>query len=238
MHQRTAFYCAPNGRLLTTGFYGYSPDNAVPWEKNGLGRVVREIYSDGTFGPIYFIYVMRSSGWKEETLPYPDYKESDDSGFVEACNSLLNDKFETQQWAEEHGNDCEYIALKTHNETYGRSDNKPYQAFTRYHIDKNTVVALWKHGITGISFDNGGSWLIKKEPSFVTTGAKAWGEKTADGKFAMFYINSISSEHRYPLVSVTLENGIEFDDIATVFGEVPPRRYEGLNKDFGPQYIR
>ena len=238
MHQRTAFYTAPNGRLLTTGFYGYSPDHAVPWENNGLGRVVREVYRDGTLGPIYFIYIMRSSGWNEASLPYPEYGKSEDSGLIDACNALLKDKFETQQWAEEHGNDCEYVALKTHCEVYGRSDNKPYQAFTRYHINKDTVVALWKHGITGISFDNGENWLIKKEPSFVTTGAKAWGEKTSDGKFALFYINSISSEHRYPLVSVTSENGIEFVDIAAVFGEVPPRRYEGLNKDYGPQYIR
>ncbi len=238
MHQRTAFYTAPNGRLLTTGFYGYSPDHAVPWEKNGLGRVVREVYPDGRFGPIFFIYVMRSSGWKEESLPFPEFSESDDDGFKDACKALLSDRFETQQWAEEHGNDCEYVSLKTHNEAFHKNENKPYQAFTRYHINKNTVAALWKHGVTGISYDNGDSWAIKKECSFATSGAKAWGEKTADGRFAIFYINSISSEHRYPLVCVTSDDGISFDGMSSVFGETPPRRYEGLNKDFGPQYLR
>ncbi len=238
MHQRTAFYVAPNRKLLTTGFYGYSPDHAVPWEKNGLGRVVREVFPDGTMGPVYFIYVMYSSGWKKEDLPYPEYREAENQDFIDACNALLNDRFETQQWAEEHGNDCEHVFLKTHNEVYSKYENKPYQAFTRYHINKNTVVALWKHGITGISFDDGENWLIKKEPSFATTGAKAWGEKTSDGKYALFYINSISSEHRYPLVSLVSDDGINFHGISSVFGEVPPRRYEGLNKDFGPQYIR
>ena len=238
MHQRTAFYISPDGRLLTTGFYGYSPNHAAPWEKYGLGRVIREIYPDGSFGPIYFIYIMKSSGWNQDVLPFPHYSESSDDGFVNACNALLDDKFETQQWAEEHGNECEYVSLKTHNEVFGRNDNHPYQAFTRYHINENTVVALWKHSVVGISYDNGVNWLIKRETSFATSGAKMWGQKTSDCKYALLYINSLSSEHRYPLVCVTSDNGIDFDEIATVFGETPPRRYEGLNKDFGPQYIR
>ena len=237
MHQRTAFYIAPNGKLLTTGFYGYSPNHAVPWEKNGLGRVVREVYEDGSFGPIYFIYIMKESGWSKESLPFPYYTNSDDKNFISACDSLLTDKFETQQWAEEHGNDCEYVSLKTQNEIFGKA-NKPYQAFTYYHIDDKTVVALWKQAVVGVSEDNGETWAIKREPSFATSGAKAWGQKTADGEFAIAYINSLSSEHRYPLVCVTSENGIDFDKMLSVFGETPPRRYDGLFKDFGPQYVR
>jgi len=237
MHQRTAFYIAPNGKLLTTGFYGYSPNHAVPWEKNGLGRVVREIYTDGSFGPIYFIHIMRSSGWQEETLPFPYFMQSSDKGFVEACKSLLSDKFETQQWAEEHGNDCEHVSLKTQNEIFGTA-NKPYQAFTYYHIDNNTVAALWKHAVVGISKDNGDTWAIKRETSFATSGAKAWGQKIDDHNYAIAYINSLSSEHRYPLVCVTSENGIDFDGMLSIFGETPPRRYDGLFKDFGPQYVR
>lgn len=237
MHQRTAFYIAPNGKLLTTGFYGYSPNHAVPWEKNGLGRVVREIHSDGSFGPIFFIYIMKTSGWKESDLPFPHYTYSEDKQFIEACESLLSDKFETQQWTEEHGNDCEYVTLKTQNEIFGKA-NKPYQAFTYYHIDDSTVVALWKQAVVGISKDNGKSWAIKREPSFATSGGKAWGQKTSDGKFAIAYINSLSSEHRYPLVCTTSENGIDFDNMMSIFGETPPRRYDGLFKDFGPQYVR
>ncbi len=231
-------HTSPNGRLLTTGFYGYSPDHAVPWEKNGLGRVVREVYEDGTFGPIHFIYFMTESGWNIDKLPYPLYESSSDPGFVDACRHLLADKFETQQWAEENGNDCKYVSLKTHNEALGKYENHPYQAFARYHINDKKVVALWKHAIVGISFDNGDNWKIKKENSFVTSGAKAWGQVTSDGRFAILYVNSLSSEHRYPLVCITSSNGIEYDNLASVFGETPPRRYSGLNKDFGPQYMR
>ena len=238
MHQRTAFYIAPNGKLLTTGFYGYSPNHAVPWEKNGLGRVVREIYEDGSFGPIYFIYVMKKSGWNKDTLPYPEFTKSNDPDFISACEALLNDKFETQQWVEEHGNDSEFIMLKTHNEAFGRNENKPYQAFSRYHIDDKTVAALWKHAVVGISKDNGGTWALKREPSFATSGAKAWGQKTSDGKYAIVYVNNLSSEHRYPLACVTADNGIDFDGLVSIFGETPPRRYDGIFKDFGPQYVR
>jgi len=55
MHQRMGFYVAPDGRLLTLAFYGYSPTPRIgPNNGQGLGRVVREIREDGSLGPIYF----------------------------------------------------------------------------------------------------------------------------------------------------------------------------------------
>ena len=56
MHQRMGFYTAPNGKLLTLAFYSYcqTPRDS-PNTGRGLGRVVREIYEDGSSGPIYFI---------------------------------------------------------------------------------------------------------------------------------------------------------------------------------------
>ena len=57
MHQRVGFYVASNGRLLATGNYGIALDRKDdPNDGNGIGRVVREIKKDGTFGPIYFVY--------------------------------------------------------------------------------------------------------------------------------------------------------------------------------------
>ncbi|NWG12216.1 MAG: hypothetical protein HXY20_01640 [Acidobacteria bacterium] len=49
MHQWMGFYVAPNGRLLTSGFYGFctSPRRS-PNAGNGLGRVVREVREDGS----------------------------------------------------------------------------------------------------------------------------------------------------------------------------------------------
>ena len=47
-----------------------------------------EMYDDFTLGPIYFIRL--SDKWEEEVL-FPMYNKSDDSGFVEACDSFLSD---------------------------------------------------------------------------------------------------------------------------------------------------
>src|SRR5215207_2975617 len=52
MHQRMGFYVSPSGRLLVLAFYGRAPS---PWGALGVGRVVREVNKDGSFGPIYFI---------------------------------------------------------------------------------------------------------------------------------------------------------------------------------------
>ena len=55
MHQRMGFYVAPNGRLLTLGFYSYRPNPRVgPNLGQGLGRVVREVYRDGQLGTDLF----------------------------------------------------------------------------------------------------------------------------------------------------------------------------------------
>ncbi len=82
MHQRMGFYVAPNGKLLTLAFYSYCPTpRHSPNAGNGLGRVVREIKEDGSFGPIYFIRYNRHAGFNEENTNYPFYKTSKDDGF-------------------------------------------------------------------------------------------------------------------------------------------------------------
>ncbi|MGN1450463.1 MAG: hypothetical protein ACI4XQ_00030 [Eubacteriales bacterium] len=249
MHQRMAFFHSSSDRLLVSGFYGHSPYvHICPWVNYGIGRVVREVYESGELGPIYFIHYLKQSGWTPEKLPFPLYTESPDPGFLEACRELLADKLVTQQWSEEHGNNDECISIKTPAKFLtpgeakkGTAENTPYESassFCWYHIDDDNIVALWKQSRVARSRDGGSTWEFRTEPSFATSGAKSWGQKTDDGKFAIAYDNSISSEHRYPLVVVTSEDGIEFNDMACVFGEVPPRRYEGTCKDFGPQYIR
>jgi len=244
MHQRMGFYHTKDDRLLVSGFYGHAPHHDIcPWRNFGVGRVVREVFEDGSMGDIHFIRYLDYSGWTEERLPFPYYKRVADKSFVDACDELLADRFVTEQWTEEHGPLDETIGLKIRKDEAdgGTSPNTPFESassFCWYHIDGDTVAALWKQGKAGVSFDGGLNWDIRYEPTFVTSGAKAWGQKTEDGKFAICYDNSLSSEHRYPLVVVTSEDGIRFDDMACVFGELPPRRYEGTYKDFGPQYIR
>ena len=51
MHQRMGFYIALDDRLLVLAFYGHAPN---PFGPGGIGRVVREIYKDGSFGPDLF----------------------------------------------------------------------------------------------------------------------------------------------------------------------------------------
>ena len=93
---------APNGRLLTLAFYSYCfHPRYGPNRGQGLGRVVREIRADNTFGPIYFIRYNRHAGWNETNTNYPFYRTSDDARFVEACDALLADKLMTLQWWEE-----------------------------------------------------------------------------------------------------------------------------------------
>ncbi len=98
MHQRMGFYIAPEGRLLVLAFYGHAPN---PFGPGGIGRVVREIYKDGSFGPIYFLRYNARSGWGEGNTGFPYYARSPDKGFVEACDALLGDRLMREQFWDE-----------------------------------------------------------------------------------------------------------------------------------------
>lgn len=244
MHQRMGFYHTKDDRLLVSGFYGHTPHHDLcPWNQYGIGRVVREVFSDGGLGEIYFIRYLDYSGHTQKTLPFPVYTECPDKRFVACCDELLSDRLVTQQWREEHGTRDTSIGfpLFATDPNGDMPQNTPFEkasSFCFYHISEQSVIGLWKQGIVGRSDDGGKNWRIEYAPSFATSGAKSWGQKTADGRYAIAYINSLASEHRYPLVVVTSDDGVRFSDMACVFGELPPRRYDGIYKDFGPQYIR
>ena len=91
-HQRMGFYTLHDNRLLILSYYGIEPD---PLNGKGIGRAVREIYKDGSFGPIYFIDYNSSVGWNKKNLPYPFYKNADDKIFIAACDSLLSNRLMT-----------------------------------------------------------------------------------------------------------------------------------------------
>ncbi len=223
MHQRSGFYVAPNGRVLALGFYGPSPGHA---SGGGIGRVVREIYADNTFGPIYFIRYNTHNNWNEENTWYPLYHRSTDAGFVEACQSLLGNKLHTLSWWEEDkSNDGFYTVRGGYAPSF-------------FHRKDGTTVALWKSAKTALSRDKGLTWSpIVTAKSLVTADGKNWGQKMPDGRYAMVY-NPSRTRQRWPLSIVTSEDGILFDDMLTVHGEVPPQRFGGLYKNFGPQYVR
>ncbi len=233
MHQRMSFFHASNDVMLVLGFYGWSPALWITnWDNYGIGRAVRRLYPDGSLGEIYFIHINWQGGWKKEDLKFPLYKEAIDSDFIFACEELLADPLYVQQWAEEHGDKDTRIRVK-------HPEKGTYQAFCWYHRDENEVIGLWKHSFVSRSMDGGRSWEEPvKSPSLVMSGQKIWGCRMNDGNYALIYDPTLETQHRYPMCIVTSEDGIDFNNMRLVHGEVPPIRYKGFCKDLGPQYMR
>lgn len=225
MHQRMGFYHAKNDKLLTLAYYGVALDaKDDPNDGNGLGRVVREIHKDGSFGPIYFIHF--NASFDEKTAKYPFYKKSKDKAFVQACDELLGTPLMMQQWVEESDRNDPLIPLQ-----------RPVKAFSFYHLNDGRVVGLWKHALTSMSKDNGKTWQYSplRAPGFVNSNAKIWGQKTSDGRYATVYN---PSEFRWPLAVSTSNDGLNYTDLLLVNGEITTMRYGGNYKSYGPQYVR
>ncbi|WP_297088128.1 hypothetical protein [uncultured Draconibacterium sp.] len=226
MHQRMGFYVAPNGRLLTMGFYGSHSGY-------GIGRVVREIYENNEFGPIYFIRV--NDNWEGE-VKYPIYSDSKDQGFVAACDAFLNDKVKRMQWWEEH-------RLAEDRKEFFRvpaidGKDQPGQAFCYYTLPDKTLVGFFKGRWVTTSTDNGDTWTQPVQCNSLTyKGAKIWGQKLDNKRYALVY-NPTNSMARHPLSIATSDNGIQYDNLLNVHSEVPPKRFWGAEKRPGPQYIR
>lgn len=227
MHQRMGFYVAPNNRLLTLAFFGHTED---PFQEGGIGRVVREVYKDGSMSPVYFIKYESHANWNESNTSFPFYTASKDTGFVNACNALLKDRLRTLQWKDEDdGNDPLYAE--------NRNDDH-LSALSYFHRKDGKVVMLWKKSKVALSNDEGLHFSPVKVPTLIMSGGKNWGQRTDDGRYAMVYNPIESSEYRYPLITITSDDGILFDNMLLVQGEVPPRRFYGRWKDFGPCYTR
>ncbi len=225
MHQRVGFYVSKSNRLIAMGYYGvalYEKDD--PNDGNGIGRVVREIRKDGSFGPIYFIRY--NHGFNEKNTNFPFYKSSKDKEFVKACDEILNNPLYMMQCVEEADRDDPLIPLK-----------KEYKAFCYYHLPNGNVVGLWKHALTSISKDSGWTWEepVERAKGFVNSNAKIWGQRLTDGMYATVYN---PSEYRWPLSISLSTDGLEYTTLNLVQGEVPPMRYGGNYKSYGPQYTR
>ncbi len=113
------------------------------------------------------------------------------------------------------------------------------KALCYYKRPDNVVVGLWKHNLAALSSDNGETWTnISTCPTLKMCGAKVWGQRTEDKRYALIYNHSASLRNRFPLVIITGNNGHRFDDMFCINGQVPPMRYQGIHKSLGPQYIR
>lgn len=224
MHQRMGFYVSSDKRLLSLAYYGISLNKKdSPNDGNGIGRVVREIYKDGSFGSIYFIRY--NHGWDKNNTSFPFYQKSKDKGFVAACDELLSKPLQMQQWVEEADLNDPIIPLQ-----------KQYKAFSFYHVPNGDVVGLWKHALTASSNDEGKNWTIPlRAPGFVNANAKIWGQKTSDSKYVTVYN---PSEFRWPMALSVSNDGFKYDKLLLVNGEITSMRYGGNYKSYGPQYVR
>lgn len=225
MHQRIGFYVSAGNRLLVQGFYGIVlGQKDDPNDGNGIGRVVREVKNDGTYGPVYFIRY--NHAFNEKNTAYPFYKTSGDKGFVAACDELLSKPLMMQQWVEEADRNDPLIPLK-----------KDFKAFNYYHLADGRTVGLWKYALTSISKDGGKNWQYNplRAPGFVNANAKIWGQKTSDGKYITVYN---PSEFRWPLAVSVSKNGLDYTNLLLVNGEITSLRYGGAYKSYGPQYVR
>lgn len=225
MHQRIGFYVSKEQRLFALGFYGIAlGPKDDPNDGNGVGRVIREIKKDGSFGSIYFLrYNHRFS---EKNTNFPFYKKAKDKGLIAACEEILAAPLLMQQMVEEADRNDPLIPLK-----------KDYKAFNYYHLPDGRVVGLWKYALTSISSNEGKSWeyMPTRAPGFVNANAKIWGQRTGDGKYITVYN---PSEFRWPLALSVSDDGLHYKNLLLVNGEITSLRYGGAYKSYGPQYVR
>ncbi len=225
MHQRIGFYTSKNKRLFALAYYGIVlGQKDDPNDGNGIGRVIREIKADGSFGPIYFLRYNHS--FNEKNTLYPFYKSSKDKGFVTACEEILSTPLLMMQTVEEADRNDPLIPLQ-----------KDFKAFNYYHLPNGDVAGLWKYALTGISKDEGRTWQYHptRAPGFVNANAKIWGQKTSDGKYATVYN---PSEFRWPLALSVSDDGLQYKNLLLINGEITSMRYGGAYKSYGPQYVR
>jgi len=225
MHQRFGFYTSKSKRLFAVAYYGIAlAKGDDPNDGNGIGRVIREIKADGSFGPIYFLRYNHS--FNEKNTSYPFYRSSADKGLVTACDEILNTPLLMMQTVEEADRNDPLIPMQ-----------KDFKAFNYYHLPNGNVVALWKYALTSISKDEGKTWQYNpvRAPGFVNANAKIWGQKTSDGKYATVYN---PSEFRWPLAISISGDGLKYKNLLLVNGEITSLRYGGAYKSYGPQYVR
>jgi len=224
MHQRVGWYVSKSGQLFAIGNYGVAFDRKDdPNDGNGIGRVIREVKKDGTFGPIYFIYY--NTAYKPFESYWPYYKKADKATRT-ACEEILANPRYRMQWVEEADRNDPLIPL-----------HKEYKAYCDYTLPDGRIASLWKHALTSISDDGGNSWAqpVERAKGFVNSNAKIWGQRLCDGTYATIYN---PSEYRWPLGISLSADGLNYTTLNLVQGEVPPMRYGGNYKSYGPQYVR
>lgn len=232
---RMYFYHAPNGRMLAIA--GLRLDQRDTSEDRKGGLVVREIAPSHELGPV--MTLQQPVG--NVHCP-PMYTQSDDGGFIAACEQLLADHVFLEQ--QDRGRLLGDRRMKWHDgsawpggKVPGDSDKWVCgKAWTFFRRRDGKRVGISKMGWTTISTDDHDWSQPYVPPTLVTGKAKVWAQQTADGRYALVY--NPSRRQRYPLAVVTSDDGVTFRDMRIVQGELPIQRYEGRDRSIGPQYTR
>lgn len=242
---RMYFFLAPSGRMLIIA--GLRPDESETKEDNKRGLVVRELRSDHTLGEVFTLQPQGT------VTRGPMFDTSADPGFVEACRALLADRVYLEQ--QDRGKLLGDRGMKWHDATHwpggvlpGTKDGeenvkwtfgKALSFFDRPPTGSTVaaIVGLCKMGWTTVSTDRGNTWSAPVVPAtFITGKAKVFAQNHPDGSISLTY-NPTTSQ-RYPLAIVRSQDGVNFDAMRIVQGELPRQRYEGRFRSIGPQYVR
>lgn len=221
-HQRMGFHVASDGRLLALAYYGRVPS---PNDGTGIGRAVREIREDGSFGPIHFIKLNARPHFPGFTPPYPLYTASPDKGFVAACEALLANKLVTAQWWEEDQSDeSGFYTIRG-------------KALSTVRRPDGSVLGIWKNALVSTTHDEGRTWVDKQFGiNLPNNASKYWLQRTADGRYAL--VLNPTNRLRFPLAVATSDDCFTFANLLTIHGELPDQRFPGVFKNLGPQYVR
>jgi hypothetical protein len=200
-HQRMGWYVSPDGKLIACAYYGMP---GTPNDGRGVGRVVREIKGPEDYGPIYWVRYNDYQKYSKDDSPhYPYYKEAPDASFVKAIDGLLANKLVVQQWYEED-QDKEsgfftFIPTKTR---YGK-------AFIWYTLPDDRIVGMWKwkRMVVANKWESGEISRQAGGKDIYYGGAKIWGQKTSDGKYALVYNPVRNTTWRHPLSVTTSSDG-------------------------------
>lgn len=242
---RFYFYRASNDRMLV---FALEPYVLGPCETDPVNRgyriserdkttlLVRELTADHCLGEIYTLI-------KPGTNSPPSFEQSPDAGFVSACREAYNCRLLLEQ--QDYGVFLDERRIKWHDGKnwpngvkLGNNDYWTFgKAFCFFHRSDGVLVGLSKLGIVTQSRDGGETWSRPVIAGGIDVGgAKEWAQRTPDGRFAMIYPPQRGT--RFPMVVTTSDDGITFEKMRVIHGEVPPQRYEGKWKDLGPQYLR
>ena len=185
-----------------------------------------------------------SSKLRAATEVPPDFNTATDRGFVLACLELLDNTLFLEQ--QDRGRLLGSHRMDWHDATHWPGGVMPGTGNGKWVFGKalsleqrldGAWLGVCKMGWTIVSRDGGKTWSAPVIPTgFITGKAKAWLQRTRDGRFALVY--NPSTKHRYPLVVVTSDDGVRFSTMRIVQGELPIQRYPGEDRSIGPQYCR